>query len=349
MKVLRIILVLVGLLLVLILGVGLFGPTSMEISHSKVVKAPMSSVFEQVVEFKNWPNWSPWAADDPEMKVTYEEKSRGEGGSYSWESEKSGKGRMEIREVVPGEKIGMDIGFDMGDGLQYSTCDMMFNEVEGATEVTWDFNSSGNDGFGERLMNVVMPSMLKGMYEKGLTNLEGAALANPYVEKKEMVEESGIREEDMEGFNYLGIRFSDINIADITQEMYATSFEKIAAHATVSGGADKIVPPPMAVNYAFDKETLVTTFSLIMRTSEKIEGTEEIESEFMKAHRAMVYTHVGPYENLPESYEKIISVLMAKGYEMLEPSYEVYLTDPGTEPDPTKWKTDVYIPIAWNE
>ena len=73
MKVLRIILVLLGLLALLTVGIGFFGPSEISVSHKKVMKAPLPAVWEQVVEFKNWPNWSPWVASDQDMKITYNE------------------------------------------------------------------------------------------------------------------------------------------------------------------------------------------------------------------------------------------------------------------------------------
>ena len=33
------------------------------------------------------------------------------------------------------------------------------------------------------------------------------------------------------------------------------------------------------------------------------------------------------------------------GKTMSGPCFEAYPTDPGTEPDATKWKTDVYYPV----
>ncbi len=350
MKVLRIILVLLGLLVVLFLGVGLFGPTGMDVSHTKVVKAPMSSVYEQVIEFKNWPNWSPWQEMDPEMKVTYGENgSRGVGGSYSWDGPQTGVGEMEIREAVEGEKIGMDLGFDMGDGMDYNTCDMMFKEVPEGTEVTWTFKSSDKDGFMERIFNVVGPSMLKGSYEKGLNNLEQAAIDNPYVEKKTLPIEEGVREADYDGFYYVGEKYSDVKIEDVSSDDFASSFMKVFAHLGVTGNMDKVVQPPLSVNEAYDEETTVSTFVVAMRTTEKVDGGADLVSEYVMPHKALTYIHVGPYENLPASYEKIVEVAMAKGYEMLFPCYEIYLTDPETEPDTSKWKTEIVLPVEWKE
>jgi len=349
MKVIRIILVLIGLLLLIFVGVGLFGPTSMEVTHKKVVKAPMASVWEQVVDFKNWPNWSPWAESDTAMVVTYGEKgSRGVGGSYSWEGPVTGVGEMEIREITENEEIGMDIGFDMGEGMTYSTADMQFKEVEGGTEITWNFNSSGQEDFMERIFNVIMPSVLKGMYDTGLTNLEQAALENPYKPKKEVPMEVGVREMEKEGFWYIGDRYTDVTMSDVGQAEYGASYQKIFAHLGATGNADKIIQPPMSVTHAYDTETTITTFSVAMKTSQEVDPGTDLECVYIEPHKALVYMHVGDYEGISKSYEKAVQVMLAKGYTMKLPSYEVYITDPGTEPDSSKWKTELVIPVENN-
>ena len=350
MKVLRIILVLLGLLALLIVGIGFFGPSDMNVSHKKVMKAPLPAVWEQVVEFKNWPNWSPWAASDPEMKITYSKAgSRGLGGGYSWEGPKTGKGEMEIREIREGEKIGMDIGFDMGGGMEYSTCDMQFKEVEGGTEVTWNFESSGNTGFGERLSNVIMPSILKGMYEEGLNGMEKEAIANPFIPKEIEVVDVAMEEVDMPGLFYIGKRYVDKNIEEITAKMYTSSYRDIFKEVAENGEAAKLIQPPVSVTEAYDNETKVSTFTIAMMSTEKLYGGLSLATDYIKPHKAMIYRHKGSYERLPESYEAIMPAIYAKGLTPLMPSYELCLIGPITEPDDSKWVTQIVIPLEWIE
>ena len=349
MKVLRIILVLISLLILLIVGVGLFGPTEMNVSHKKVLKVPLPAVWEQVVEFKNWESWSPWAASDPDMKVTYNEAgSRGVGCGYSWDGPNTGIGEMEIREITEDKEIGMDIGFDMGDGMEYSTCDMQFSEVEGGTEVTWNFESTGGTKFGQRLMNVIMPSMLTGMYEQGLTGMEKAALANPVTAIKPEAKEMGIEEAEMPGFFYIGKRYVDVNAADITSEMYSSAYQAIFKEVAAKGDAAKLIQPPISVTEAHD-DNEVSTFSIAMMSTEKLMGGLTLASEYIKPHKAMTYIHKGPYETLSDSYEKIMPAIYAKGVTPLLPCYEIYITDPGTELDPSKWETKIVVPVEWVE
>jgi effector-binding domain-containing protein len=353
MKVLRIILILLGLLGLLIAGIGFFGPTGIDISHTKEINAPISQVYGHAQDFNLWQNWSPWKEEDPNMAVEYGEITSGQGASYSWSSEKSGVGRMEINEAIPNEKLGMDIGFDMGSGMEYSTCDMEFKEMGEMTEVTWHFNSSGSESFVERLFNVIMPSKLKGQYEKGLNNLEREAKANPIkIEKAKKPLEMGVTEENLEGFYYVGKRYNDVNTTEQYEEMktmFSDGFGQIMGYLGQSGNGDKMIMPPFSFTHSYDRETTISSFSPSIKVSESVEAGDGLQSDYMKAHKAMVYTHVGSFDNLSDVYEMMVKTLMGKGYTMEFPSYEIYLTDPSTEPDQSKWQTKIVIPVEWME
>ena len=56
--------------------------------------------------------------------------------------------------------------------------------------------------------------------------------------------------------------------------------------------------------------------------------------------------HVGPYETLGETYGALMRWIGEQGRTVAGPMWEVYWTDPGTEPDPALWRTEVVIPIA---
>jgi effector-binding domain-containing protein len=61
---------------------------------------------------------------------------------------------------------------------------------------------------------------------------------------------------------------------------------------------------------------------------------------------AAVTTHVGPYETVAAAYEAVQAWIAANHRTVAGAPLEVYLTDPETEPDPAKWRTEVIFPIA---
>jgi effector-binding domain-containing protein len=55
--------------------------------------------------------------------------------------------------------------------------------------------------------------------------------------------------------------------------------------------------------------------------------------------------HHGPYEQIGESYEALGRWLGEHGRAPAGPMWESYLTDPETEPNPAKWRTEIHWPV----
>ncbi len=56
--------------------------------------------------------------------------------------------------------------------------------------------------------------------------------------------------------------------------------------------------------------------------------------------------HVGPYETLDQTYDALARWIGEQGRSPSGPMWEVYWTDPGAEPDPATWRTEVIVPLA---
>lgn len=63
------------------------------------------------------------------------------------------------------------------------------------------------------------------------------------------------------------------------------------------------------------------------------------------AQRAAVHVHIGPYEKLHESWAILWQQFKEAGLTTNEQIWDCYVTDPGEEPDPAKWETELYIGI----
>ncbi len=58
-----------------------------------------------------------------------------------------------------------------------------------------------------------------------------------------------------------------------------------------------------------------------------------------------VTVHVGPYEKLREAHAAIEKWMHASGKRAGGAPWESYVTDPGEEPDPNKWQTQIFQPL----
>jgi len=56
--------------------------------------------------------------------------------------------------------------------------------------------------------------------------------------------------------------------------------------------------------------------------------------------------HLGPYETLDQTYDQLQRSLDGSGMHASGPMWEVYWTDPGMEPNPERWRTEIIVPLA---
>ena len=75
-------------------------------------------------------------------------------------------------------------------------------------------------------------------------------------------------------------------------------------------------------------------------------GDGGVVAGVLPAGRALEAMHVGPYETLPETYGKVMARMQAEGLTPGDTMWEYYLSDPGTEPDPSAWKTLIVWPVG---
>ncbi|SDP28262.1 effector-binding domain-containing protein [Arthrobacter sp. ok909] len=66
----------------------------------------------------------------------------------------------------------------------------------------------------------------------------------------------------------------------------------------------------------------------------------------LPAGQAYEALHMGSYESLQHTYGAIMERMREDGVSPGEAMWEYYLSDPGAEPDPSKWQTLVVWPVA---
>jgi effector-binding domain-containing protein len=55
--------------------------------------------------------------------------------------------------------------------------------------------------------------------------------------------------------------------------------------------------------------------------------------------------HFGPYDGLTDARTALRAWAEAQHYVETGPPWEIYWTDPGAEPNPAKWRTEIVLPV----
>lgn len=181
-----------AVLLILIILVSFFLPSTFHGERSIVIKSNPDIIFAQLNNFKNWNNWSPWDKYDPNMKKEFAEKTEGLGASYSWSGNNQvGTGNMTISTSIPNDSIQTTMNFE-GMGKAYGS--FKLSKAEDGTKVVWAMDSTGEGVpwymyVPHKYFSLFMDKMVGPDFEQGLNNLktisEKMAKEAPVVAKSE--------------------------------------------------------------------------------------------------------------------------------------------------------------------
>jgi uncharacterized protein YndB with AHSA1/START domain len=146
--------------------------TDISVTRQTTIAAPPGRVFDQLQDFHNWQNWSPWEDLDPELHREYSGPDRGQGAKYYWKgNRKAGEGRMEVLEADDAKKVAVRVEFLKPFKNQSLSVFTLTPEGEG-THVDWTMT------FPKTMFSRVMgifssyDKMVGPDFEKGLARLE---------------------------------------------------------------------------------------------------------------------------------------------------------------------------------
>lgn len=76
-----------------------------------------------------------------------------------------------------------------------------------------------------------------------------------------------------------------------------------------------------------------------------IERDGEVMASLLPAGRAARLTHLGPYDALGDSWERLMGWIGEQGKTQAGPMWEVYVTEPTPESDPATLRTDLFCVV----
>ncbi|MBT4737899.1 MAG: SRPBCC family protein [Flavobacteriales bacterium] len=144
---------------------NLFISSEYEFERSIEIDAPIDSVYHQLSDLHNWPNWAVWWKNDSIIVTEYFREKSGKGASMKWKGEEVGVGGLKI---VDCNKEEIEIKLNLGDMTPSGF--FKFEEINGGTKVTW--RMKGEMPFFIRFMTLFMDKMAGPDLEEGLKRLK---------------------------------------------------------------------------------------------------------------------------------------------------------------------------------
>ncbi|MFA9187815.1 SRPBCC family protein [Flavobacterium magnesitis] len=306
------------------------------VERSKIINSPKASVYNYVNDYRNWSDFGSWTSEDAEIKINYPQNTIGKGASYSWEGE-DGNGQMRTIAVKENDSIAQTMEFE-GTSSMIS---WHFKDTIGGTKVTW--KSKGKMSFFFKIyaaLNGGVDRVIGAIYEKSLTNLDKAldfeintfsTIDNGIVQKPVM--------------NYIGQTFT----CELTKvnKNFKIVIPKLTAFCEKNNIA--VNGKPFIIYHTYDTAAGLTkiTIGIAIRDLIFLSAGSDIVAGKLDAFEGAKTTLTGDYSHLKTAFNKTNNYV---NQNKLSPNpvfshLEIYATGKNDVKNPSKWVTEVYVPI----
>jgi hypothetical protein len=116
------------------------------------------------------------------------------------------------------------------------------------------------------------------------------------------------------------------------------------AFSAVERAGVAIAGPPFTRYFSFGPDGV--DFEAGLPVGSPIGPDGDVKPGTLGGVRAAVAMHVGPYDTLGRTYEALTRWAVDQGQLPAGAMWEHYLSDPEVEPDPSTWRTEIFMPLA---
>ena len=317
-----------------VIVLGIIEPKDVVVTRSVLIKAPKDVVFDQMVHYKNWPNWSPWNKMDSTMKMTYYGTDGEVGSGYKWKgSDKTGAGEMNTT-AVEGTIMSFDITFtEPYESKAKGTLKAV--DTAGMTKATWSFST--HTPFPMNMANafVNMDKLLGGDFEDGLKNMKAYVEGkNPVAAPAASAPVEGVSEVEYPGATYIGVR-------QVIKWNEMDRFFNANRVMLTQSAATKINGKMAGLYFTWDTVNQTSDMAAVFSVTDTALRVKGATYTYVAPAKAVMAVQKGSYSKSKETHGAIEKYMTAKGqkYSLVIEDYEV---GPPAEPDSNRWVTNIY-------
>lgn len=332
-KVVLALIVIIASLAVLFFTIPLFLPTSYTVEVSSAMNAPQKAVFDYMRNLENFDEWSPWADLDSNLSVETSGEAGEIGSSYSWQgNDDVGKGKMTISDLSDNR---IDITLQFIEPWESESKTWYVVEEVGNTSIVY-WNMIGEMSYPWNIFTLFMnmEEMIGKDFYKGLNKLK-TIVEDESFRKQSYTIESIYFEPRVYYGNKQWINFDEMS--SHFQSEFGVLYTTLSQHS-------QDIASPSALYFVWDPENQKTEMAAVISANDFVEKLDGFE-HFAISGRALRIAYYGPYEGTGDAHNAMEDYINKNNIQIKSPVIEEYVTDPGQEPNPEKWLTNIYYLI----
>ncbi len=307
-----------------------------DVERSIVIKSPRTTVFSYVNDFRNWETFGSWKKEDPSMTFQYPKNTVGQGGSYSW-SGNDNEGEMKTTAVVTNQLIRQKMNYNGTEGIVNWT----FKDTTGGTKVTWRVKGVMNFSFKvNSILSDGASQVFGSMYEKSLANL-GKTI--DYEMNTYKIKVNGATKKS--GTFYLSqtITSKISNVSNNLRILIPRLMQFFGKNKLVMYGK------PFVIYHTYDVASGITKLSVCIPVKDEIyiQAGSDMSSGLLLPFSSVKTTLIGDYSHSKEALNQTIDFIRKNNLSQNTdvPRVEVYTRNMVQVANPSKWITEIYLPI----
>ncbi len=117
---------------------------------------------------------------------------------------------------------------------------------------------------------------------------------------------------------------------------------KVYGHVLANGGEPTMMPFCRYYDVSQEPFDMAAGIAVV----KTVVGKGDIKADTLPGGKQASTWHVGPYEKLVDTCAALNDWLREHRYESSGEFWEIYWTDPGAEPDPGLWRTEVVVHLT---
>lgn len=333
----KLILAIAALIIVLVI-VGLSLPRHARVTATLEIDARPATVFALVNDFHRSRLWLPSLETDPNARIVFAGPLRGVGATITWDGPVLGSGSQSIVESRPYEHIATVI--NPGEpGAATAWFD--FTATGATTTVHWTFEADYGYNLVGRYAALLLASVIRKDYERGLRNLAAIATTLPRADFSDLAVEQLVITSSTIAYLPTSSAPDPASISDAMGKAYFQILGFIDAQNLSEAGA------PLSIMRSFSGAELHFDAAIPVRgasTDLPRDGSNVLIGNTPGGSVIRV-RHVGPYRELAQTHHKIAAYLAALGIERNGDAWESYVSDP-TKVSEAELLTYIYYPIT---